>query len=115
MPGDTIFVGHTLRGTDILELMEQIPYFEIAHLGGAGNKCLHLAYESIDSYMNAYLDFWDLCGGDVIVRAVGGHSSDFDGNLLSYIETDHRGTCLYSAIFTINKTYFDSITSHLGY
>ncbi len=43
--------------------------FEIAHIGGAGNKAIHTALGNIDAYITAYLDYWDLCGGDVLVRA----------------------------------------------
>jgi len=66
-----LVIGHTLRGDqsffDAVERNHE--KVRIAHVGGAGNKCLHLACGNIDTYMSGYLDFWDLCAGDVICRA----------------------------------------------
>ena len=110
-------MGHSLRGHKIFDKQvdkagEKI---EIAHIYGAGNKCLHIACRNIDSYLSAYLEFWDLCGGDVILRAQGCNSTDKNGKLLKYIEHPKYKTMLRTALFTLNKNFYEAHDALLNF
>lgn len=43
-------------------------------IGGAGNKCVHLALGNVDSYIYPSLGcmYWDLCAPESLIKAMGG-------------------------------------------
>ena len=53
-------------------------------MGGAGNKSLSVALGRFDTYAKYTLGYWDFCGAEVIVRAMGFHASDLKGDPLIY-------------------------------
>ncbi len=55
--------------------MMESDFVEVAHIGGAGNKCICVALGRIDAYILHYINYWDICGGDVLVKAQGGTAS----------------------------------------
>ncbi len=67
-------------------------------MGGAGHKCVRVALNDIDCYISQGLDFWDVCGGEVIVKALGGHVSDYIGNPLIYEESPVHKTWFYNGV-----------------
>lgn len=68
------------------QTIEQLAPVEICRLGGAGNKVCRIALSEVDSYVQPApgLGFWDLCGPEAIVRAMGGLCTDFNGKRLLY-------------------------------
>ena len=76
----------TTRGSKLLDLPPTEHPVHIGEMGGAGNKSLRAALGHLDCYLSQGLDFWDICGAEVIVRAVGGHVTDFKGEPIRYIE-----------------------------
>jgi fructose-1,6-bisphosphatase/inositol monophosphatase family enzyme len=83
-------------------------------MGGAGNKSLSVGLARIDAYAKISLGFWDFCGADVIVRAMGCHASDLNGNPLIY---DGKGPdapyLKKGVIVTKNSKVFEKISAHL--
>lgn len=81
LPGS--HTDHPLRFTKRGSKLLDFPTFEqpmhIGDMGGAGQKSLRVALGHLDCYLSQGLDFWDLCGAEVIVRAVGGQVTDFKG------------------------------------
>lgn len=59
---------------------------EIVRLGGAGNKCAHVAIGTVDSYIhaNAGLKYWDLCAPEAIIKGMGGLSTNLFKEKLTY-------------------------------
>ena len=88
LPGS--YPDHPLRFTDrgskLLDFPTDEQLVHIGDMGGAGHKSLRVALGPLDCYLSQGLDFWDLCGAEVIVRAVGGQVADFDGEAIRYIE-----------------------------
>ena len=98
-----------------MQLVDQYPErVRIAHIGGAGNKSIHLACKNIDAYASAYLDFWDVCAGDVICRAQGCFSADKKGNLIDYTEKQTSKCQLGFVLITRNQHYFEYLNNLMG-
>ena len=84
----------------------------MAHYGGAGNKCVYVALGRINAYVMQYMNFWDICGGDVLVKAQGGTSTEFDFSPLIY-DNGNKYAHFSSTIFTHNKPYYKRFTELL--
>jgi len=114
---DPLVLGHTLGGYG--EFRYQVEQsdgkLQIAHIGGAGNKCLHVALGNIDSYLSGYLDFWDLCAGDVIARAQGCYSTNELGKLLKYEEHPKYKTALSFSVIVRNKKYSEYLNTLIDF
>jgi fructose-1,6-bisphosphatase/inositol monophosphatase family enzyme len=52
--------------------MDNNEKIKILRYSGAGNKSLYVALGRLNGYFLHYMNFWDLCGGDVLVKAQGG-------------------------------------------
>lgn len=70
---------------------------------------------NIDSYLTGYLDFWDLCAGDVIARAQGCHSTDEAGKLLKYEEHPKYKTALRFSVIARNKKFSEYINTLINF
>lgn len=81
-------------------------------LGGAGNKCLHVALQRVDLYMAAGLSYWDLCAPDVLVRAMGGHITDISGYPVNY-RKESKSASIRGLILAKNKHYHNLICERL--
>lgn len=68
-PQKPLYFGYTGHHDTLMKAYMLEDDLQVAHLGGAGNKAIHVALGNIDAYLTFYLDYWDLCGGDVLVRA----------------------------------------------
>ena len=62
----------------IKEVIETLQPVEIVRLGGAGNKCCHLAQSTVDAYIHPSpgLMHWDLCAPESLVKAMGGWATN---------------------------------------
>lgn len=62
----------------IKEIIETIEPVEIVRLGGAGNKCCHLAQSTVDAYIHPSpgLMHWDLCAPESLVKGMGGWATN---------------------------------------
>ena len=83
----------------------------LCEIGGAGNKCIHVALSRIDCYASDNLDKWDMCAGEVIVRALGGWVSDYNGYPLSYEESE--SVEVKSVIVCGSKEIYERVKSAL--
>ena len=77
-------MNFTKRGTKLLRGTPLKDLTPLCEIGGAGNKCVHVALSRIDCYISMSLEKWDICAGEVIVKACGGWVSDFKGNQIDY-------------------------------
>lgn len=61
-------------------------------IGGAGNKCVHLALGNVDSYIYPSLGcmYWDLCAPESLIKAMGGQSTNLAYEKLKYPLYDDR-------------------------
>ena len=83
-------------------------------MGGAGNKSLSVALVRIEAYAKYSLGFWDFCGAEVIVRAMGCHASDLSGDPLIYDAKDTDAPYLKKGVIvTKNIKVFEKIRAHL--
>jgi fructose-1,6-bisphosphatase/inositol monophosphatase family enzyme len=83
-------------------------------MGGAGNKSLGVALGRIDVYAKYSLGFWDFCGAEVIVRAIGCHASDLSGDPLIYDAKDTDAPYLKKGVIvTKNSKVFEKIRAHI--
>lgn len=59
---------------------------EIKRIGGAGNKCANVATGNVDSYIFPQfgLKYWDLCAPEVLIKAMGGYSTNVKEEKLTY-------------------------------
>ena len=62
----------------IKQIIETIEPVEIVRLGGAGNKCCHLAQSTVDAYIHPSpgLMHWDLCAPESLVKGMGGWATN---------------------------------------
>lgn len=83
-------------------------------LGGAGNKSLNVALGRIDAYAKYSLGFWDFCGAEVIVRAMGCHASDLNGEYLIYDGKSPEAPILTKGVIvTKNRKVFEKIKENM--
>ena len=83
-------------------------------LGGAGNKCCHVAIGTVDSYIHPSpgLSFWDLCANESLIKAMGGYSTDLAQRRLVYpLNADHR---IMGLIITKNPPMYRLVNRRLG-
>jgi len=76
---------------------------------------LHVARGNIDAYISGYLDFWDLCAGDVIARAQGCNSTNESGKLLKYEEHPKYKSALSFSVIARNKKYSEYLHSLINF
>lgn len=76
----------------IKEILDTVSPVEIVRLGGAGNKCNHLALGTVDAYIypSAGLKYWDLCAPESIIKGMGGYSTNLMLQKLTYPLTGDR-------------------------
>ncbi len=59
---------------------------------GAGNKCSYIIMGELEIYFSLGLSYWDICGPDAIVKAMGGYVTDLLLKPLIYdIEAERHG------------------------
>lgn len=68
------------------EIIDSLAPNEIVRLGGAGNKCCHVAQSTVDAYIHPSpgLMNWDLCANESLVKGMGGWATDLYQQRLSY-------------------------------
>jgi len=78
---------------------------QLCKLGGAGNKIAKIVLQEIDAYVNprGVLSFWDMCGPEVLIRAMGGKVTNLDGQKLDYSYQNFKLSSKIPA-FIIGKT-----------
>ena len=56
---------------EIAELLKATEPNEMIRIGGAGNKCLHVATGKLDTYVHpsSGLSFWDMCAPESLIKA----------------------------------------------
>ena len=54
--------------------MDNNNLIKVQKCGGAGNKSVYVAIGRLNGYFLHYMNYWDLCGGEVLVKAQGGMS-----------------------------------------
>ena len=99
----------------IKEIIETIEPVEIVRLGGAGNKCCHLAQATVDAYIHPSpgLMHWDLCAPESLVKGMGGWATDLYQNRLSY-PADNSNFKLKGLILAKSPPMYDLIKRRMG-
>ena len=99
----------------IKEIIETIKPVEIVRLGGAGNKCCHLAQSTVDAYIHPSpgLMHWDLCAPESLVKGMGGWATNLYQERLSY-PVDAPNYKLKGLILAKHPPMYNMITRRLG-
>jgi len=74
-------------------IIETVKPVEIVRIGGAGNKCCHIALGTVDTYMHPSpgLKYWDLCAPESLIKGMGGYATDLYQERLTYpLEGDRK-------------------------
>ena len=73
-------------------ILETINPVEIRRIGGAGNKCANVALGKVDSYIHPSvgLKYWDLCASEILIKAMGGYTTNIREERLTYPLSGNR-------------------------
>jgi len=114
--------GHKIRvaaslshfSDTIKTIIESIEPVEIVRLGGAGNKCCHLAQSTVDAYIHPSpgLHHWDLCAPESLIKAMGGWATNLYQERLSY--PVDKPTMLKGLILARHPPMYNTIKKRMG-
>jgi 3'-phosphoadenosine 5'-phosphosulfate (PAPS) 3'-phosphatase len=96
--------------------LKKMAPIETIRIGGAGHKITKIAFGETEAYVSPDpgLGFWDICGPEVILRAVGGVATDNSGDLLVYDQQKHGGNRLPAIVIGKSKNIHDLILKRLN-
>ena len=99
----------------IKQIIDTIEPVEIVRLGGAGNKCCHLAQSTVDAYIHPSpgLKHWDLCAPESLVKGMGGWATDIFQERLSY-PVDNSDYKLKGLILAKHPPMYGMIKRRMG-
>jgi 3'-phosphoadenosine 5'-phosphosulfate (PAPS) 3'-phosphatase len=97
------------------EIIEAIHPVDIKRLGGAGNKCANLALGKVDTYLHPSLGlkYWDLCAPEILIKAMGGYSTNIKEERLTYWG-DAKNRQLSGLLIGRNLQYHQMVVRRLG-
>ncbi|TNV77442.1 hypothetical protein FGO68_gene3280 [Halteria grandinella] len=95
-------------------IIESIHPVSIKRIGGAGNKCANVALGVVDTYMHptAGLKYWDLCASEILIKAMGGYTTNVFEERLTYPADGDRQ--LQGLIIARNPQYHGMIVRRLA-
>ena len=98
-------VSINTRNMAMNKMISKLQPMQPKKMGGAGNKVNRIALNEIDAYCQptAGRKFWDLCGPESIIRAMGGVTTNINGQRIKYDSSSSNSGFSLPA-FYIGKT-----------
>jgi len=97
------------------EIIETLEPVEIVRLGGAGNKCCHIAQATADAYIHPSpgLMYWDLCANESLIKGMGGWATNLYQERLTY-PVDAPNHKLKGLIVANTPAMYSTIQDRMG-
>ena len=69
----------------VKEMVDDSKPSKIVFKSGCGSSTIAVAQDFADCYASSInFNYWDVCAGDVLIKAMGGYSTDIDGKRYSF-------------------------------
>jgi 3'-phosphoadenosine 5'-phosphosulfate (PAPS) 3'-phosphatase len=70
---------------EVKSLVDEAKPSSIVFKTGCGNSISTLALDEADCYASSIkIDYWTVCAGDVLIKAMGGYATDIDGRRFDF-------------------------------